>query len=81
MEEQEAVPQVEWDVDPELVQVALRVLPHKYLVSVSVQLEHSRHSVKMVAGLLVAAKSILYTLKVTKAAVHLHSAVLLRATR
>ena len=70
MEEQEAVPQVEWDVDPELVQVALRVLPHKYLVSVSVQLEHSMHSVKMVVGLLVAAKSILYTLKVTKAAVH-----------
>ena len=81
MEEQEAVPQVEWDVVPEQELVVSPVLQHRYLVSVSVRLEHSKHSVKMAVGLLVEVRSILYTLKVTKAVVHSHSVVLLRVIR
>ena len=81
MEEQEAVPQVEWDVDPELVQVALRVLPHKYLVSVSVRLEHSRLWVKMDVKIGMEAGTTTYMLKATKAVVHSHSAVLPKVTK
>ena len=81
MEEQEAVPQEEWDVVPVQEQVVSLVLQHKSLVSVSVRLEHSKYSAKMVVGRLAVAKSIRYTLKETKAVVPLHSAVLLRVTR